>query len=160
MKTRDNTTSVRRLRAFTLLEVLVALAIFAMAAIALGAAYANVLISYADLNRVDERHEDVRFARAALLAEADRENAEEGAEFESGEGRRVRWRAEIEPTNVADLFAVTFVCEVEVPGEMRPREIVQTFRLLRPTWSDAAERETLRAEARDRILEYQGRLQR
>jgi general secretion pathway protein I len=160
MKTRDNTTSVRRLRAFTLLEVLVALAIFAMAAIALGAAYANVLISYADLNRVDERHEDVRFARAALLAEADRENAEEGAEFESGDGRRVRWRAEIEPTNVADLFAVTFVCEVEVPGEMRPREIVQTFRLLRPTWSDAAERETLRAEARDRILEYQGRLQR
>jgi general secretion pathway protein I len=160
MKTRDNTTSVRRLRAFTLLEVLVALAIFAMAAIALGAAYANVLISYADLNRVDERHEDVRFARAALLAEADRENAEEGAEFESGEGRRVRWRAEIEPTNVADLFAVTFVCEVEDPGELRPREIVQTFRLLRPTWSDAAERETLRAEARDRILEYQGRLQR
>jgi general secretion pathway protein I len=160
MKTRDNTTSVRRLRAFTLLEVLVALAIFAMAAIALGAAYANVLISYADLNRVDERHEDVRFARAALLAEADRENAEEGAEFESGEGRRVRWRAEIEPTNVADLFAVTFICEVEDPGELRPREIVQTFRLLRPTWSDAAERETLRAEARDRILEYQGRLQR
>lgn len=160
MKTRATTTSARRLRAFTLLEVLVALAIFAMAAIALGAAYANVLISYADLNRVDERHEDVRFARAALLAEADRENAEEGAEFESGEGRRVRWRAEIEPTNVADLFAVTFVCEVEDPGELRPREIVQTFRLLRPTWSDAAERETLRAEARDRILEYQGRLQR
>ncbi len=147
-------------RAFTLLEVLVALAIFALAAIVLGAAYANVLISYADLNRVDERHEDVRFARAALLAEADREKAEEGAEFESGEGRRVRWRAEIEPTNVADLFAVTFVCEVADPAELRPREIVQTFRLLRPTWSDAAERETLRAEARDRILEYQGRLQR
>lgn len=160
MNARPPMSPVRRLRAFTLLEVLVALAIFAMAAIALGAAYANVLISYADLNRVDERHEDVRFARAALLAEAEREKAEEGAEFESGEGRRVRWRAEIEPTNVADLFAVTFICEVTEPAELRPREIVQTFRLLRPTWSDAAERETLRAEARDRILEYQGRLQR
>ncbi len=146
--------------AFTLLEVLVALAIFAMAAIALGGAYVNVLTSYVDVNRIDERHEDVRFARSALLAEADRDKAEEGAEFEAGDGRRVRWRAEIESTNVADLFLVTFVCEITEPTDARTREIVQTFRLLRPTWSDAAERETLRTEARNRILEYQGQLQR
>jgi general secretion pathway protein I len=149
-----------RQTAFTLLEVLVALAIFGMAAIALGAAYVNVLTSYVDVNRIDERHEDVRFARSALLAEADRDKAEEGAEFEAGDGRRVRWRAEIESTNVADLFLVTFVCEITEPADARTREIVQVFRLLRPTWSDAAERETLRVEARDRILEYQGQLQR
>jgi general secretion pathway protein I len=149
-----------RQTAFTLLEVLVALAIFGMAAIALGAAYVNVLTSYVDVNRIDERHEDVRFARSALLAEADRDKAEEGAEFEAGDGRRVRWRAEIESTNVADLFLVTFVCEITGSADARTREIVQVFRLLRPTWSDAAERETLRVEARDRILEYQGQLQR
>lgn len=149
-----------RASAFTLIEVLVALAIFAMAAIALGAAYLNVITAYVDVNRVDERHEDVRFARNALLAEADRKKAEEGADFESDNGRRIRWRAEIETTEVADLFAVTFTCEINDPAEPRTREVVQNFRLLRPTWSDAGERETLRAKARDRILEHQGRLQR
>ncbi len=150
----------RGARAFTILEVLVALAIFAMAAIALGAAYVNVLTSYAMLNRVAERDEDVRFARTAFLAESEREKAEEGAEFESSQGRRVRWSAQIEPTNVADLFTVTFTCEVTDPADARSRVLTQTFRLLRPTWSDAGERETLRAEARTRILEYQGQLQR
>lgn len=147
-------------RAFTILEVLVALAIFAMAAIALGAAYVNVLTSYAMLNRVAERDEDVRFARTAFLAEAEREKAEEGAEFESSQGRRVRWSAQIEPTHVADLFTVTFTCEVTDPADARARVLTQTFRLLRPTWSVATERETLRFEARTRILKYQGQLQR
>lgn len=142
---------------FTLLEVLVALAIFAMASIALGAAYINVLTSYAVVNRVAERDEEVRFARTALLAEADRDTAEEGAEFESTDGRRVRWSSVIESTNVADLFQVTFTCEVTSSADPRPRVVTQTFRVLRPTWSDAAERETLRAEARDRILQFQAK---
>jgi general secretion pathway protein I len=142
---------------FTLLEVLVALAIFAMASIALGAAYINVLTSYAVVNRVAERDEEVRFARTALLAEANRDTAEEGAEFESTDGRRVRWSSVIESTNVADLFQVTFTCEVTSSADPRPRVVTQTFRVLRPTWSDAAERETLRAEARDRILQFQAK---
>lgn len=41
-------------RAFTLIEVLVSLAIFALAAVSLGAAYSNVLLSRQTL-RVDEQ---------------------------------------------------------------------------------------------------------
>ncbi len=147
-------------RGFTILEVMVALAIFAAAAIALGAAYVNVLAGYAVVNRLAEREDDLRFARAALLAEADREKAEEGADFETADGRRVRWSAAIESTNVADLFQVTFTCEFTDPTAPQPVVVTQSFRLLRPTWSDAAERETLRAEARDRIMQYQSQLQR
>lgn len=147
-------------RGFTILEVMIALAIFAAAAIALGAAYLNVLSGYAVVNRLAERDDDVKFARAALLAEADRETAEQGAEFESAEGRRVRWSATIEATNVADLFQVTFSCELTDPSTIKPFVVTQAFRVLRPTWSDAAERETLRNEARDRIAQFQSQLRR
>ena len=145
-------------RAFTLLEVLVALSIFALAAVVLGSAYVNVLTSYAAVARAGQVDEDLRFARAALAAEADRERAEEGGDFEGTDGRRVRWRAEIEPAGVADLFVVTFTCELAEAGTGRVETVTEVFRLLRPTWSEELERETLRAEARDRILKLQGRV--
>ena len=87
-----------------------------------------------------------------------RERAEEGGDFEGTDGRRVRWRAEIEPAGVADLFAVTFTCELTEAGTGRVETVTEVFRLLRPTWSEELERETLRAEARDRILKLQGRV--
>jgi general secretion pathway protein I len=143
---------------FTLLEVLVALSIFALAAVVLGSAYVNVLTSYAAVARAGQVDEDLRFARAALAAAADRERAEEGGDFEGTDGRRVRWRAEIEPAGVADLFVVTFTCELTEAGTGRVETVTEVFRLLRPTWSEELERETLRAEARDRILKLQGRV--
>jgi general secretion pathway protein I len=147
----------RIFRAFTLLEVLVALSIFALAAVVLGASYINVLTSYAAVARAGRVDEDLRFARAALWAEVDRETAEQGADFESGDGRRIRWKAEIEPAGVADLFTVTFICELTERESGKTETVTEVFRLLRPTWSEVSERETLRAEARNRILELQGK---
>lgn len=141
--------------AFTLVEVMVALAIFAMAAIVLGASYVNVLMGYAMVNRAPHADADLYFVKAALHAEADREAAEEGDEFESTNGRRVRWSTVITPLNVADLFEVTLTCELTDAGETQPRVVTQTLRLLRPTWSQAEEREALRTEARERIIEFQ-----
>lgn len=144
---------------FTLLEVLVALSIFAMAVVVLGSGYLNVLNSYEVVSRGAQVREDFAFARQLVLREPDREKVEEGGEFDSAGGRRVRWTAEIESTNVADLFQVTFTCTVDVEGRTEPDRVVQTFRLLRPTWStDPAERSKLRDEARTRIHELQGQL--
>ena len=140
-------------RAFTLIEVLIALSIFAMAAVVLGAAYVNVLLSYETAARSTQGDEDVRFARAQLLAIADPKKIEEGGDFDSPGGRRVHWSAQIESTETADLFLVHFLCEINDPAAPDAPKIAQDFRVLRPTWSDPAERDKLRQDARQRIQE-------
>lgn len=136
---------------FTLLEVLAALVIFATAAAVLGGAYLNVLNAYQVMARSVRQQDDLRFAREQLLAEPDRRKAEEGGDFRSGEGRRVEWRAEIEPTELPDLFTVRFRCRLEEAPPAKGGEVEEEFRLLRPTWSEPAERDERRAEMRKRI---------
>src|SRR5438876_635996 len=69
--------------AFTLLEVLVALAIFALAAIVLGSAYLNIINSYDIVSRTAVTSEDVAYARQIVLAEPDRKKLEDGGEFDA-----------------------------------------------------------------------------
>ena len=144
-----------RCPAFTLLEVLVALAIFALAAVVLGTAYVNVLNGYQIARRATVSDPEVQFARAQLLAQADVELARQGGDFESGDGRPVHWTATIEPTTQADLFTVTFECEIAAQSATNAQKTREIFRVLRPTWSVAVDRSTLRAASRDRILKLQ-----
>lgn len=148
-------------RAFTLLEVLVALAIFAMASVMLASAYVNILNGYEIVQRGVKNNEDVAFARTIVLREPDRTKLEQGGEFDSANNRHVKWGVEIASTNEADLFTATFTCEVSdptVPGD--PEKTVETFTVLRPTWTvDQAEHDKLRENAKSRILEIQGKQQ-
>jgi general secretion pathway protein I len=141
----------RRRSAFTLIEVVVAIAIFAIAAIMLGSAYVGVLESYEAASKGRQRDEDMRFARQLLLAEADVKKAAEGADFETPDRRRVRWSATITPTAMPDLFQVEFLCETQDGAGQRSS--TETFTLLRPSWSEAGERDKLRQELRLRIQE-------
>ncbi len=149
-----------RRSAFTLLEVLVALAIFALAAIVLASAYVNILNGYDVAARANENDADVAFARSMALSEPDRKKLEDGGEFDSAEGRHVRWSVQIASTNEADLFAVTFTCEISGNGQPQPDKTVETFTVLRPTWTiDQAEHDKLRQDAKARILELQNQQQ-
>ena len=144
--------------AFTLVEVLVALAIFALSAILLAGAYVNVLTSYDLVSRGAQTSADLAFARSLVLTEPDRTKLEQGGEFDTAAGRRAKWSVEIASTATADLFTVTFTCEIDDPTRPEPDKTVETFTLLRPTWSiDANERGKLREDARTRIYTLQGR---
>jgi general secretion pathway protein I len=147
----------RRSRGFTLLEVLVALAVFATASIVLASAYINILNGYDVAARANEADSDVAFARSLVLTMADRKKLEEGGQFDTAEGGHVRWSVEINSTNTADVFSVNFTCEVTPGGNREPEKTVETFTLLRPTWTiDAAEHDKLREDAKKRILDMQG----
>lgn len=145
---------------FTLVEVLAALAVFAFCAVVLASAYLNILNSYDIVSRYAVTGEDVAFARQLVLSEPDREKLEQGGEFESLGGRRVRWEVAIEPTTMPDLFKVAFTCEISDPTKTEPEKTMQSFTVLRPTWSiDAAERDKLREEVRRRIAEIKGEIE-
>ncbi len=144
--------------AFSLLEVLVALMIFALSAVVLGSTYVNVLNSYEAVSRGNTRDEDVAFARAQMLVMTERAKVEAGAEFDSIDNRHVRWTATLASTTLPDLFTVTFVCEVTDSAKGgEPEKTTQTFTVLRPTWSDATEKTQLRQAVQDRIAEIQGK---
>jgi len=142
-------------RGFTVLEVIIALAILVGAAGALGATYLGIMNSYAQLEVDGDYKTDVKFARAALMAEPDFETAEKGGDFEATGGRRISWKATIDPTETTDLFTVTFECEVNAADMKVPLHITEKFRLLRPTWSKAEDRDKLRSNARTRIQQLQ-----
>ncbi len=144
--------TVGAVRAFTLVEVLISLAMFAFAAVVLGAAYVNVLLNYHNMQRRTAEKDDIAFARATLLAEPQRERAEEGGELPLADGGRLRWNAEVEETDIADLFRVELIVEISPGGQAAMRRETQSFLLLRPTWSEPEERERLRAASRERLL--------
>lgn len=146
-----------RAPAFTLLEVLVALAIFASAAIVLSGAYLNVLNAYAVAGAGDQAADEVAFARQQMLAEPDPAVVAAGEEFDSVGGRHVKWTGTLASTTINDLFTVTFVCVITDPARPEPETVTQIFTVLRPTWSDPTERTTLLQAIKDRIAVIQGK---
>lgn len=134
----------RSRRGFTLVEVLVSLGIFAVAVVVLGAAYVNVLVGYQTMKGRTTAQDDLAFARSQLMAEPVRETAEQGGQMRMSDNGNLRWTAEIDETDRADLFDVTIEYEIS-PNTGPLRRERQTFRLLRPTWSKIEKREELRA---------------
>jgi general secretion pathway protein I len=144
--------------AFTLVEVLMAIMIFAFSAVILASAYVNVLNGYLLVERQAQSNADLVFARSFVLTEPDRKKLEQGGEFDTTNGRHARWEVEIVSTATADLFTVKFTCTIGASGEADPQKTVETFTVLRPTWSiDPSERSKLREEAKQRILEIQAK---
>jgi general secretion pathway protein I len=145
--------SVRSEGGFTLIEVLVSLGIFALAAVVLGTAYVNILTNYQAMRAWTVDKEEVAFARATVLAEPDRKKVEEGGQVALLAGGTLRWTAGIAETSRADLFQVTLDLEITPPPPVAPRREQQVFLVLRPTWSDPAGREKLRAAFTEQLAQ-------
>jgi general secretion pathway protein I len=145
-----------RRRGFTLIEVLMSLAIFALAAVSLGAAYSNVLMGRLALQQDEQRLDDLARCRAALLETPGFDDVETGGEIHLPGGRTARWKGKIEATAVSDLFAVQLTAEIEKDGGGEPEEFNETRMLLRPTWSIPSDRQKIRDEARQRLEKERG----
>jgi general secretion pathway protein I len=143
-------------RAFTLIEVLVSLAIFAVAAVSLGAAYSNVLLSRIAMKQDEQRLDDRARCRAALLETPGFDDVEAGGEIHLPGGRTARWQGKIEATAVSDLFAVQLTAEIEATDGGEAEEFAETRMLLRPTWSIPSDRQKIRDEARQRLEKERG----
>lgn len=145
------------LRAFTLIEVLASIAILAMAAVVLGAAYVNTLNAHhAVAVRASTGHE-IDYLRDAILNEPERDNVEKGGNVTLPDNRRLQWTATVEEAVVPDLFKVTVRGQIFGNSPTSDDTFEQTVMLLRPTWSDGTKREQLRTEWAKRLSDTRDR---
>ena len=139
--------------AFSLIEVVIAVALFAAAATVLTTSFVNTVL-LREKGQSDERFAaDLHAVRLQLLLEPNRDDAEEGGEYPSLNHGEALWRAEVEPTDVVDLFQVRFEVEFTDPPENGRVAYAETLYLLRPTWSEGDERSQLLEDKRDALLD-------
>lgn len=141
---------------FTLLEVLVAMALFFMAVTFFSMTYLNTLMAIEGTRLNQGLEQDLAAIRRQALLIADVEEVEDGGDVLTGEHGLARWTIDYEPTVVADLFLVTLSVELDPDDEERGiTEATEQFYLTRPTWSEPTERDELRAATQERLVENQ-----
>ena len=138
---------------FSLIEVVIALALFSIAAVVLSDTFVNTLLMRERGVSNDARNRDIQAVRMQLLLEPNREDAEDGGKYETLSNGSANWEAEIEPTNVIDLFQVNFRIEFQDPQDEQDPSYQETLYLLRPTWSESDERSDLLQEKKDALLD-------
>ncbi len=136
---------------FTLIEVLVALVIFAFSGVILASSYVNVLSAHQAALHRDDVAADRQIVREALSAEPALDKVTAWNDLALPDDRTARWRATVTPTTIADLFDVSLEIDFTGKDGKRLPAVIETCRLLRPTWSQPADRETLRAAARSKL---------
>jgi len=142
-----------RRRAFTLIEVLLALALFAIAVVVLAASYINVLFALQAVRADRVLEQEMAFVRSVILTAPDLETIEDGGELPTGAMGYAYWEAELEPTRIADLFVVRVSVVLEGTGDDEERSLTDRLVVLRPSWSEPVDREELRADSKQRLEE-------
>lgn len=143
----------------SLIEVLVAVAIFALAAVGLSAAYGNILLARAAMTRLEADDEAMRLARAAVLAPDALGNRQVRAAGERLAGRVTlsdatvaEWEAEMAPVDLDALFLV----KLTVRREGDVAEATQSFHLCRPAWAATADRQARMRLAAEKLRAERG----
>ncbi|MGC9449887.1 MAG: prepilin-type N-terminal cleavage/methylation domain-containing protein [Oceanipulchritudo sp.] len=139
-------------RGFSLIEVVIAIAIAGIAFFVLTETFFNVLLTLEGLESESDYQKDVRFVRRQIIQITDRDELEDGGEITTLDLGTADWYATLEATEIVDLFRVDLEIEFENP-EGEPIDYLETLYLLRPTWSDPIESSAILSEARDRIEE-------
>ena len=145
------TANTQRTAAFTLIEVLVALAVFAMAGTYLMATFVNSLTARERSVSNDLYHADIQAVRMQLLLEPNLDDAERGGRFSTLNHGEASWQADIRPTEIVDLFTVELTIDFSDPPEDGPDRHQETLFLLRPTWSEIDERSNLLEDKRQAL---------
>ena len=136
---------------FSLIDVVVALALFAMAAVVLNSSFINALLARERGLSNDRLHADIQAVRLQLLLEPNLEDVEDGGRYETLNSGTANWEASVEPTNLIDLFHVQLQIEFSDPQDDQAATHTESLYLLRPTWSESDERSELLQDKKDEL---------
>lgn len=134
-------------KGFSLIEIIVAIAIAGMAFAVLTQTFIYTLEALHGMKNQNHQQPDTRFVRSQVIMEANRDTFEQGGDLETLNMGTVRWEAIVEDTRTVDLFKVQLRMEFNPPDRDRFVE-EETLWLLRPTWSDPMDRSSLLDDAR------------
>lgn len=148
---------VAKNRGFSLIEVVLAIALFALFAVVLSKSFVNGLRALDQFQRKKSFYQDLQFVRRQVLTIADRDEIEKGGAIETVSSGRARWDVQIESTNVVDLHKVELTVSFSEGDINGGEDIQREHYLLRPTWSDSSERLELLDEKRQLIGEKRSR---
>lgn len=140
-------------KAFSLIEVLIALALFAICSNLIASAFINALLARERDPSSSYQDIAINTVRRQLLLEKNIENAEDGGTLTLLEKGEASWTAEIRTTNIIDLFECRFDIEFLESDSPSQETYSETLYLLRPTWSKSDERSTLLQEKKDALLD-------
>ena len=144
-----------------LIEVLIALALFGLSAVYLvdGAFIASKTIRV--MKNTREMEQDLLWVRSEILKVSDYEKLMDGGDIQALSMGEVRWEAEVEMTDVLDLYLVTLTLDYEGNEELGvdSGERISNMYLFRPGWGThsefSADRSRLLEDKRDKIEEMQ-----
>ena len=140
---------------FTMIEVLVSMVIFTTAFVMLVDAYVNALEAYTGRPQKTLVDQDLAFVRQRLFRAPNRDFLDRGGTIETWEAGSATWSVDYEETEVLDLFRVELEIELDETDEI----YTQTLYMLRPSWSDPADRETLLNDKTRRLESDRARLE-
>ncbi len=145
---------LRRKRAFTLMEVVVAMALFVMAVGMLAQAANNGLKAVIAMSEQIGRGADLFFLREKILAIESKDEMEIGGEIMTPASGKVTWEAYVYPTTAADLFFLTLVFEFPASETLPEATVTQTLYVYRAAWSESADRKLLMDKFEQELNNY------
>ncbi len=149
-----------------LIEVLIALALFGMAAVFLVDGISVASRTMRLMKDTREMEQDLLWARSQIFKEHRYEEIDDGGEIKALTIGEITWETEIEMTEVVDLYSVVLTMEYEGNDEIgiEPGERISKMFLLRPGWANesdfATERSRLLEDKKDKIREMKEERQR
>ena len=141
-------------RGFTLIEVILATILFAVAAVGFVQTAFYIHRALEQIESQDSREADIRFVRQTVLAIEQRKILEEGDEMNTLNSGVAMWEVEIEETTVPDLFKVILTIAFDGDSNSGEPHIDELYIFRKGSdWSQPVDRGTLLEENRERILE-------
>ncbi len=134
---------INRKRAFTLIEILIAVGIFAIAAAVFMQTVDSGLQALRSTRSSTDRQQVLRFMMRQVLALETRDEVEDGGDITFDDDTRIDWNAELEETEVLDLHKLIVTIEFTDSETGEDIELTDNRIVLRPAWSDPIDRSTL-----------------
>lgn len=139
-------------RGVSLIEVMVAMALFTTAVAVLTQGYVDSITALESVKTGDPRIADIRFIQDYVYDIESRDDFQSFAEVPSANSGNIRFEAQLDTTDITDVFKVSLKLDfLDKKDEPQWRYWEETRYLYRPEWTEDSERQAAMEAKREAI---------